>query len=161
METYDVVILGGGSAGESTAALVAAAGKRVALVEERLVGGECPYFACMPSKAMLAAAELRLHIRQAAKTGAVSRPVALDDDRDAYRAAAAWRDLVARDRDDSLATQHLRDLGVSVTRARGRIEGYAVVRAGELPIGWQHLVLATGARALEAQVDGLDTVPED
>lgn len=68
MDTYDVVILGGGSAGDTTASLLAAGGRRVALVEERLVGGECPYFACMPSKAMLAAAELWHRVRRTATT---------------------------------------------------------------------------------------------
>ena len=96
MDTYDLLILGGGSAGEYTASLTAAGGKRVALLEERLVGGGCPYFACMPSKAMLAAAELRQSIRRAAvKVGAVSRPLVLDDDREAYAAAVARRDVIA------------------------------------------------------------------
>src|SRR5512144_142408 len=81
MDHYDVVILGAGSAGEYTAALLAEGDKRVAVVESRLVGGECAYFACIPSKAMLAAAELRHHIRRAAvAVGAVSRPLVMDDD---------------------------------------------------------------------------------
>ena len=58
MDAYDVVILGGGSAGGYAASLLTEGGKRVAVVEEGLLGGECPYVACIPSKAMLAAAEI-------------------------------------------------------------------------------------------------------
>jgi pyruvate/2-oxoglutarate dehydrogenase complex dihydrolipoamide dehydrogenase (E3) component len=159
MDTYDVLILGGGSAGEYTAALTAAAGKRVALLEERLVGGECPYFACMPSKAMLAAAELRQSIRRTAvKAGAVSRPVVLDDDREAYAAAVARRDVVAEHRDDSSAVQRLQALGVHVIKARGRIEAPGVLSADRLRLGWRDLVIASGTRPREARIPGLDTV---
>ena len=160
MDTYDVVILGGGSAGEYTAALTATAGKRVALVEERLVGGECPYFACMPSKAMLAAAELRQRIRHTAvKAGAVARPLALDDDREAYAAAIARRDIIAEHRDDSAAVQRLQGLGVRVIKTRGRIEAPGVLRADEQRLGWHDLVIANGSRPREADIPGLDAVP--
>ena len=138
MDTYDVVILGGGSAGEYTASLLAAGGQRVALVEERLVGGECPYFACIPSKAMLAAAELRQRIRgRALLAGAISRPLALDGDREAYAAAVARRDVVADHRDDSAAAQRLRAKGVQLIRARGQIEAPGMLTAGEVRIGWR------------------------
>src|SRR2546427_13037052 len=91
MDTHDVVVLGGGSAGESVATIVVRGGKSVALVEERLVGGGCPYFACMPSKAMLSAAEVRHRIGAAPTFGAGSRSLALGDGRAAYRAAGGRR----------------------------------------------------------------------
>src|SRR5437899_12138595 len=107
-DQVDVAVLGGGSGGAAVALRLAEAGRSVVLIEERLVGGECPYFACMPSKAMLAAAELRQSIRRAAVTaGAISGALALDGDREAYAAAVARRDIVAEHRDDSGAAQRL------------------------------------------------------
>jgi dihydrolipoamide dehydrogenase len=160
MDTYDVAILGGGSAGEYTASVLADAGKRVVLIEERLVGGECPYFACMPSKAMLAAAELRQSIRRkAVAAGAISGPLALDGDGEAYAAAAARRDVVAEHQDDTGAVQRLQAKGVRLIKRRGRIEGPGVLIAGDLRIGWQDLVIATGTRFREPGIPGLDTVP--
>ena len=159
MDSFDVAILGGGSAGEAVAALLATGGKSVALIEERLVGGECPYFACMPSKAMLAAAELRHAIRWTAMpSGAVGRAVALDSDRDAYAAAVARRDAVANYRDDRDTVQRLEAQGVRIIKARGHIEGPGVLSVGGERIGWRDLVISTGSRFRETRIAGLDRV---
>lgn len=156
MDTHDVVVLGGGSAGESVATTVVRGGKSVALVEERLVGGECPYFACMPSKAMLSAAEVRHRIGTAPTFGAVSRSLALDDGRAAYRAAAARRHEIAARLDDSGEVRELEGVGVAVYRGRGRVVRPGVLEMSGRIIGWTDLVISVGTVFDIPDIEGLD-----
>lgn len=132
-ERYDVVVLGGGSAGEAVARELAGRGRTVAVVENGLVGGECPYLACMPSKAMLHAA-------------ASGRPWA-----DAVR----FRDEVAEQRDDSSTAKSLADAGVAVIRERGALTGPGQVRCGDREVEADHVIVATGAATAPAPVEGL------
>lgn len=159
MERYDLVVLGGGSAGASIAGAVARGGKSVALVEERLVGGKCPYFACMPSKAMLYAAELRNLIGRAHRAGAASRPLILGEAKAAYATAVARRDEVAEQRDDSGAVRRLEEDGVRVMCGRGRIVSEGALQVNGRQIGWNDLVISTGTVAVRPELPGLDTVP--
>ena len=156
MDTHDVVVLGGGSAGESVATTVVRGGKSVALVEQRLVGGECPYFACMPSKAMLSAAEVRHRIGTAPTFGAVSRSLALDDGRAAYRAAAARRHEIAARLDDSDEVRELEGVGVAVYRGRGRVVRPGVLEMSGRIIGWTDLVISVGTVFDIPDIEGLD-----
>src|SRR5437764_2355020 len=100
MESFDVVILGAGSAGESIAHRAAAAGRSVALVEALRVGGECPYVACMPSKSMLRSAVARHHGRRLTELGAAGEQPDLDDPAGAYAQAVRRRDEEAEHRED-------------------------------------------------------------
>jgi len=140
--TIEVVILGGGSAGE--AIWEACDGPlSITVVEERRVGGECPYVACMPSKAMLhAAAEAR----------------GSNDRRAAYRAATERRDRIAEQRDDTHAARHLTRSGATLVRGRGVIVEPGAVAVGDHAIGYEHLVIATGSTAVAPHIPGLDDV---
>jgi dihydrolipoamide dehydrogenase len=131
----DALILGGGSAGEAIAGRLAERGRSVVLVESGLVGGECPYLACMPSKAMLSAAGSR-----------------------SWAEAVRFRDEVAEHRDDSGAARSLEHRGVTLVRERGVIVGPGAVRAGDRELTADHLVICTGAEANPPPIDGLDAV---
>src|SRR4051794_25265964 len=109
MDTFDVVVLGAGSAGESVAKAVAQAGRSVALVEAGRVGGESPYVACMQSKAMLRSAHLRA---QADRVDGI----AVDAPDSAYAAAAARRDEISEHRDDAAAAKAAEGAGVTLVR---------------------------------------------
>lgn len=136
-ETYDVVILGCGSGGEVLAPALAQAGKSVAVVEERLLGGECPYFACMPSKALLADAA-----RGSDWTAAVRR-----------------RDEVAAHHDDSSVERRFAGDGITVLRGRGVVTGPRTLRVGDKEVSWTDLVINTGSVPIVPPIDGLDTIP--
>ena len=178
MEQFDVVVLGAGSAGKWVAGAVAGAGRSVALVEPHRVGGDCPYVACIPSKALLRSAQARGVARHLADLGATSAPVTLDDDEAAYQAAAARRDRLSADRDDSGPAREIIERGVTLIRGAGHVTGPGAVEVtvarpggaagtGERaedpwargrPIGYRDLVIATGSRAAFPPVSGLDTV---
>ena len=159
METFDVVVLGAGSAGESIAATLARRGRSVALVERLRVGGECPYVACMPSKAMLRSAEARDQARRLGRLAGASVAPPLDGDDEAFRAAAARRDDVAEQRDDTGAAHELVQSGVVLVRGRGCIADPGVVEVDGRRLGWTDLVVATGSSPVVPPIEGLSSVP--
>jgi pyruvate/2-oxoglutarate dehydrogenase complex dihydrolipoamide dehydrogenase (E3) component len=135
VETFDVVVLGAGSGGESLASELAEGGLSVAVVEQGLVGGECPYLACVPSKTLLLAAA-----RGVDWTVAVER-----------------RDAAAGHRDDAGATRGLEEAGVTVVRGRGTVTGAARLSVAGRELAWSRaLVLGTGSEAVVPPVTGLD-----
>lgn len=163
MESYEVVVIGGGGAGEWAASNVASGGRSVAMVEERLVGGECPYWACMPAKALLHAAEIRHLAQQAHAYGATSRPLPLDDPAAAYHAAVALRNRVAEHHSDHGAASRFLESGAALLRGRGRVTAPGVVevtdRDGQTSeIGFTELVIATGTKAFVPPIEGIDDV---
>ena len=165
MPDFDVVVLGGGTAGALTATGLAQAGRSVALVEAGLAGGESPYLACMPSKSMLASA----------RRG------------ETWEHAVARRNEVTGHLDDSLIAAQLADAGVDLIRGTGQVTRPGAVevavagggrrsrgkagqsgdvppagttaQAGTLVLGYGDLVIATGSEPLAPPVEGLTDVP--
>ena len=143
-----VVVLGGGSSGEHfVGALRRLDGAaEITLVERNLVGGECSYWACMPTKTMLRGPELVAESRRAPGV----RPATLDP-----KGIFEWRDLVA-ERNDSGQVKWLAERNCEVVRGDGVVARPGLVRVGERELPYDRLVIATGSAAAVPPIPGID-----
>ncbi len=151
--SFDAIVLGAGPAGEVAAGRLADGGLSVAIVEPHLIGGECSFYACMPSKAMLRPGEV---LAEARRVPGAAEAVTGDVD---VGAVLARRDEVIHDLDDSEQVPWLEDKGIVLLRGRGRLEGERRVRVGdELLTAERAVVIATGSTAALPPIDGLREV---
>jgi pyruvate/2-oxoglutarate dehydrogenase complex dihydrolipoamide dehydrogenase (E3) component len=146
---FDVVVLGSGSGGRAVAGRLADAGLDVAMVESALVGGECPYWACMPSKALLRPAEAVAGARRV--PGVEAR---VDD----WAALTGFRDEVVAGRDDGAKAAGYADRGVTILRGHGRLDGPGAVTVDGERHTAPRVVIATGSETAWPPVEGLREV---
>jgi dihydrolipoamide dehydrogenase len=148
-QNYEVIVIGAGPGGEVCAAQLGKAGKRVAIIERERVGGECAFWACVPSKVLLRSQQPSFESRQVPGSKAALGGEA------SFAEAAAWRTETVGNYDDSGQVPFLRDSNVTLIRGQAQIEEPGVVRVGEQVLKTEATVIATGSQPAIPPIDGL------
>jgi dihydrolipoamide dehydrogenase len=149
VQRFDAVVIGAGTGGRHAARGLVAEDLRVALVEDELVGGECPFWACIPTKTLLRPLEAR---GEAARVAGLHRPGLQWD------AVADYRDYMVSGHDDSHKAAGLEKLGIAIVRGRGRLDGPGRVVVGDRVLQARRVVLAPGTTSAIPPIDGLDAI---
>ncbi|MEX2289148.1 MAG: NAD(P)/FAD-dependent oxidoreductase [Mycobacteriales bacterium] len=149
-EPFDAIVIGMGPGGEVAASKLLRAGKQIAIVERELIGGECGYWACIPSKTLLRPPEARTGVARAEGVGGAT----LD-----WPSTRDYRDYMIRDLDDSNQVKGYEKSGATVVKGAARVTGQGQVDVDGRTLTADHIIVATGSEAFVPPIDGLDSVP--
>jgi pyruvate/2-oxoglutarate dehydrogenase complex dihydrolipoamide dehydrogenase (E3) component len=149
MENFDVAVLGMGPGGEVAAGRLIKAGKKVAVIERELIGGECAYWACIPSKTLLRPGEAR---------NAVERAPGVSGAQLSWSDASEYRDYMIRNLDDTLQVEGYTRKGATVIKGEAVVTAPGTIRVGDRELTAEHIIIATGTEPVIPDLDGLDEI---